>query len=161
VNSSELAFGVILVLVLLGMAGYYVWRQRNTLRLLRNETLSPEDRSYLHGQVRRRMLTSILMVVLAGMLIAWYFVEGSFRDMEPPAVQDAKMNPEQKESLQLMVLYWVAALLVLLGILILAAVDLVATARFGFRHQRQLEADRRAMLEKQAALYRQERNGHH
>jgi hypothetical protein len=159
-NPSELAFGALLVIALLGMAGYYAWRQRHTLRLLRDPSLSPEDRGYLQGQVRRRMMSSVLMVVLAGMLIAWYFLEGHFGDIQPVAERPAKLEPEQKESLRFMMLYWVVALIVLFGILILAALDLVATARFGRRHQRQLEADRRATLERDVASFRQQRNGH-
>jgi hypothetical protein len=159
-NPSELAFGGLLVLALLGMAGYYAWRQRHTLRLLRDPSLSPEDRVYLQGQVRRRMMSSVLMVVLAAMMITWYFLAGRLGDIQPPADPAAKLEAEQKESLRFMILYWVVALLVLFGILILAAFDLVATARFGRRHQRQLDADRRATLERDVATYRQQRNGH-
>jgi hypothetical protein len=41
-----------------------------------------------------------------------------------------------------------------------ALMDIWAVRRFGLRQTRQLQADRRAMLERQIALMRTERNGH-
>ncbi|HMF16299.1 MAG TPA: hypothetical protein VKE98_03790, partial [Gemmataceae bacterium] len=64
-NLSEYIFGVTLVLILLGSAGYFAWRQKRTLRSLADPNmLTPEDRLYVHKQVRRRMLSSVLMVAL-------------------------------------------------------------------------------------------------
>src|SRR5262249_29647064 len=56
--------------------------------------------------------------------------------------------------------YWIAALLVLLGVVGLAFWDLVAIRRYGRRQFQKLQADRRAMIERQAARLRGQRNGH-
>ena len=45
-------------------------------------------------------------------------------------------------------------------LLVLAALDLLAIRRWGLRQFRKLQADRRAMIERQAARLREGRNGH-
>jgi MFS family permease len=154
-NLSEYIFGIALIIVLLGSAGYFAWRQKLTLRSLGDPNmLTPEDRLYVHKQVRRRMLCSVLMMALAGMLIGWFFIGGELvRQAPPPGDEQAKPDV----SWQLM--YVIAALFILFTIVILAIIDLMATARFGLRHQRRLENERRQMLETQAAILRRERNG--
>jgi hypothetical protein len=157
-NASEYIFGVTLVLLLLGFAGYFAWRQKRTLRSLSDPNmLTPEDRLYVHKQVRRRMLCSVLMVALAGMLIGWFFIGGELNEQAPPQPVDGKAEPGV--TVRLIMLYVIVALLLLFIIVILAVTDLMATARFGLRHQRRLENERREMLETQAAILRQQRNG--
>jgi hypothetical protein len=53
----------------------------------------------------------------------------------------------------------VALLVVLLAVVVLAALDLLAIRRWGLRQFRKLQADRRAMIERQASRLRQGRNG--
>jgi hypothetical protein len=157
-NPSEYIFGGSLVIVLLGSAGYFAWRQKRTLRSLADPNmLTPEDRLYVHKQVRRRMLCSVLMVALAGMLIGWFFIGGELTQQAPPQPADGQAKPDV--SVHLITLYVIVALLILFGIILLSITDLMATARFGFRHQRRLENERREMLEEQAAILRQQRNG--
>ena len=58
-------------------------------------------------------------------------------------------------------LRWAAVFcLVLLTLVCLAFFDLFAIRRFGRRHYRQIQDDRRAMIERQVALLRTQRNGH-
>jgi hypothetical protein len=158
-NPSEYIFGIALILILLGSAGYFAWRQKRTLKSLADPNmLTPEDRLYVHKQVRRRMLCSVLMVALAGMLIGWFFIGGELtRQAPPPQPVDGKAKPDV--SVHLITLYVIVALFILFGIILLAITDLMATARFGLRHQRRLENERREMLENQAAILRQQRNG--
>jgi len=91
----------------------------------------------------RRLFSSALMLVLAGFLVGSYFL-----DMEPPApIDPAPEIPESaKESLRFFVFYWIATLLVFLVVVVLAIYDMLATARFGARHRRQLADDRRTAL---------------
>ena len=57
VNVAEMAVGAGLVLVLLGLAAYYGWRQRVAARSL--ASISDDDtRLYLRRQIRRRLLCS-------------------------------------------------------------------------------------------------------
>jgi len=162
-NPAEIIFGSLLIVALLGLAGYAGWRQKKTLEKLRRQDLSREDRLYVHKQVQRRLLCCVLMAVLGGMLVGWFFLENQFRT-EAAAVEKVDEKPaddaERRNTVQFITFYWIAFLLLLLVVLFLAAFDLVATARFGFRHQRQLEAERRAMLESEALRIRRERNGH-
>ena len=66
---DQLFFGIVIVLVLLGLAGYYAWRQVQTLRRLRWETeLSEDDRRYTTRLAWRRLLCCGLMVLLAGLM---------------------------------------------------------------------------------------------
>jgi ABC-type Fe3+ transport system permease subunit len=125
--------------------------------------LPPEDRLYLHKQVQRRLLYSVLMAVLGFMLVGSFFLENQIRS-EAAAVQNADRpapdEADRRNSAWFFAFYWVVFLLLLLVILSLAAVDLLAIARFGLRHRRQLEAEQRAILESQALPLRRERNGH-
>jgi fatty acid desaturase len=138
--TSETTFGILLVVFLLGLAGLYVWRALPALRG-QGAPGSP-DRRYYRNQARRRLASAVLMVLCAGLIVGWFFLEDDL-----------------KESAQLSVLYWVAVLLLVLAILLLAAFDFRAIAHYGLRNHRQLEAARRAMLENQAARLRSRRNG--
>jgi uncharacterized membrane protein YfcA len=164
VTVTQILSTALLILVLVGLAAYYAWRQVQTLRMLRHDdTMPPEDRRYLRNQAWRRLACSALMLVFAGLL------GGSFA-IEPPAqnlvnVGEAaharnerpNLDPEQERFFHVYTLYWVTALLVLLGMMGTALYDLVAIRRFGQRHFRKLQADRRAMIERQAARLRQDR----
>lgn len=155
-NASEIILGSALAVVLVGIAGFYAWRQRNTLGQLRSDEWSPEDRVYLRKQVRRRLWCSALMVVFALMLIGWFFIQAT----EPPRQENQQeATPEQREYAWLIAIYWTAAFVVLFTMVILAAMDMVAIGRFARRKQRQLDADRQAILENQLAQYRKNRNG--
>ena len=161
---TQILFTALLILVLLALAGYYAWRQVQTLRGLRHDdVMPPEDRRYLRHQAWRRLACSALMVVFAGLLAGSFFVE--FRAQDLVDIGDAArarnerpdLDPEQRRFVNFYTLYWVSALLVLLGMMGTALYDLVAIRRFGQRHFRKLQADRRAMIERQAARLRQER----
>ncbi len=158
-NPLELVAGVGLVLVLVGVALFYAWRQLATLRAFRTDMdVAPADRRYLWQQAVRRLFNSGLMLLFAGLLLGGFFFERPH-----PAAEDAPaiVQSAAKEALRMYTGYWILALLVLLAILGLAVIDLWATARFGFRHQKQLELDRRAMLKEEATRirrWRQEMN---
>jgi hypothetical protein len=85
----------------------------------------------------------VLMVGCAALILAWF-----------PLEDWLNQAPE------LLVSYWSAVLLLVLAIVFLAAFDFWAIARFGLRHHRQIQADRRTMLENHAARHRSQRNGH-
>jgi uncharacterized membrane protein YcjF (UPF0283 family) len=141
----ELTFGIALALVLVGLAGFFAWRQKGSLRSLRGQgTLSPEDQRYHRNQAWRRVAGSVLMFVCAALIVAWFFLEDSLN-----------------QSAEWFALYWITVLLLVLAILCLAGFEFLAIARFGLRHHRQIQADRRAMLEDQVARLRSRRNGRH
>jgi TRAP-type C4-dicarboxylate transport system permease small subunit len=158
----------LLIAVLLGLAGYYAWRQVRTLRELRHETMMPpEDWRYLRNQAWRRLACSALMVAFAAMLAGTFFgIESAMQELvnlgEALSVQGKKppLTPEQQRLVNLWAAYWIVALLILLGMLGIALYELIAIRRFARRHFRKLQADRRAMIERQAARLREGRNGH-
>jgi hypothetical protein len=168
VNSLETTLAAVIVGVLLLLAGYYSWQQWRALRgLKKSENMLLEDRIYHRAHARRVLICSTLMVILAGMVAGWYLsglgaqlnnlaqsAEG--REENTPR----EFDPQEKGVITFSTVYWILAFLLLLGIGYLALLDLWAVRRYGLRHIRQIQADRRDMLERQLALRRTDRNGH-
>jgi NADH:ubiquinone oxidoreductase subunit 3 (subunit A) len=158
----EVILGGLLAVVLLGVAAYFIRQQKKTLDSLRNgEPPAREDRLYLRKQVNRRLMCSFLMVVIAGMLAGSLFLDdwlrGPLRDQEQLdqlEIGQLDLDKEKRELASAKVIYWVAVLFVLFVMLFLAILDLMATARFGLRQHRQLESERKAMLQEQVARWR-------
>ena len=70
------AVGILLSVVLMAFGAGTAWRQRRTLLRLREERFLPTDeRGYLRGQVRRRLITSAA-VTLMGAMIGWSYLSG-------------------------------------------------------------------------------------
>jgi hypothetical protein len=176
VSFPELFFGILLVLLLVGLAGYFTWRQLQTRRALANDRrvgvpplggqspanagtpilLSSEERGFLIRQMRRRLTCSVLMFLFAAMLIGWYFIESNLPDLKVAAEEaPGKTHP----LVELLALYWILALCVLFAIVALAGMDFFATARYAMHQRKLLEAERRAALEIEVARLRKQRDG--
>jgi hypothetical protein len=168
VESSELIYGGILVAVLLGLAGYYGFRQVRLLRGLRQpDERSLEEREFTRRQAWRRLVSSALMVLLAGLLAG----SAAFTPTVPHlTTSDAaatatgdEPRPDSDEQRYAKIAYnsyWIVFLLVLLAILVMAGLDVVAIQRYGRKQLLQIQTDRRAMIEKEVARLRRDRNGH-
>lgn len=165
---SQIIFGAVLVLVLLFVAVLYLVRQVQALRRLRvTEEMALEERTYLHGRARRRLVTSLLLLVLGGMLlIDLVFLEVPAQRL---ADQRAKVqqqsdsppfNEEQRSFARVYGWFFVLFLLVLMIVVFLAGLDYWTTRQYGLRQRRKLLDDRRAMIEREVTRMRQERNGH-
>jgi hypothetical protein len=159
--------GALLVAVLLGVAGFYAWRQVLLLRRLRQrQDLPSEEDVFLRRQAWRRLVNSGLMVVLAGLLgsnLVW--VEGRVQQVAEQhegftKENDPGLTPQEGDLVHLWVGLVIAMLVVLFAVLLVAAVDLFSTRRYARQAYRKLQADRRAMIERQVTRMRQERNGH-
>jgi flagellar basal body-associated protein FliL len=168
VSIPQILFTVLLIVVLLALAGYYGWRQGQLLRRLRTaDDLSAEDRRYFHRQAWRRLAGSVLMVVLAGLLFGSFFLEGRSQELadRTQAAHERHEEPDLSADdlffRNLWVMHWIILLIGVMAILGLAAYDFWATRRYGLRHYRQLQADRRAMIAHEIATLRRERNGQH
>jgi hypothetical protein len=167
VGWPQIIFGVVLVLVLLSVASLYIVRQILALRRLRStEEMALEERAYLHGRARRRLVTSLLLLLL-GLMLA-----GALISLEAPAhrlaqEQAAKeregdttpLAPEKRKFAQFYGWFWILFLLILMAVVFLAALDYWATRRYGIRQHRKIIDDRRAMIEREVSRLRQERNG--
>jgi hypothetical protein len=158
----------VLIVVLLALSVHYARRQVQTLRGLRvTEEMEPEERLYLRRQARRRIfgcvLTVLLAIFLAGLLI---FLEGPLKELADDMDaaknngEDLNLSPDQRSLRKLYAIWNIGLLLTLLAVLAVAGVDYLATRRFGRRQMRRIQADRRAMIERQVARLRQEKNGH-
>jgi hypothetical protein len=167
VGAPQITFGVVLVVALVALAAFYAVRQVRTLRRLRTADPSAAETGYRRTQARRRLASSALLLVLAGLLAgALGFLEGPAQrlaDRRAAQRQETGEEPrataEEQTFFRLYSAYWVVFLLVLLAVVVLAFLDLLSTRRFGREEHRKLREDRRSMIEHHAARLRQERNG--
>lgn len=167
----EFFYASVIVVVLAGLAGYFGWRQVQALRGLRGaDHPSPEDRRYEYGKIWRRLASCTLMGVLALLFAGFYLLDlneravalaaqGKAAHAQAEGGKPPEMSAEQKRFVNFFSTYWAVSVVVLLAILGLAAADLWAIRRYGLRHYRQIQSDRREMIEQQRALLRKERNG--
>lgn len=164
-NTSELLFGLFVVVALLVLALFFGWRQIQTLRKLRREDLPVDDEQYLRARALRRLFCSGLMLLAALLLIGSYVLDTEYRqftqDVKNHAVSNQKTvpTPEQKGFLRRFTMYWVFTLLVLCLFLLVAVLDIRATLRYGLTKHRQLREDYRDELNQELKRLRQERNG--
>ena len=158
---SQIVFGSVLVAVLLLLSVYYGRRQLVVLRRLRNEALPGEEARHERAKAVRRLVSCgillLLGLLLAGALL-WLepetqrIIEG-FKGEADPEYSDA-----QKQLLRIWGGAWVAILVLLLIVVGLAAVDLWSTRGHALRQFRKLQADRRAMIQRQTGRLREERD---
>ena len=145
-SRTELISASIIVLFLWGIAAYYAWRQMQVFRRLRQGDTSPDDRQYYHAQGMRRLVSSALMGVM-GMLLAASYWTGAI------GLHPAKNNATT-------ILVWIFLSSLLLAVIVIAFLDVRSTRRYGIRQYRQLQAERREMIEREVARMRSERDGH-
>ncbi len=156
VLAFALAFGVAALSV------FYAFRQLQVLRRLREHSdLPTEETRRERRQCWRRLVSSGLLLIMAVLIAAaqlW---------LESPADRfaknrDASNLPLSETEVPFLRLYtgvWIAILLLLLIVIMLAAFDLWAIRRFGRLQHRKLRDDRRAMIARQLQRLRKERNG--
>jgi hypothetical protein len=166
-----LFFAMALVVVLLGMAGYYTWRQWQALRHLRvADELDAADRRYYLVRAWRRLVGCGVMVLLAAGLAGTYLLGQEWKAHELGEAQavephdgDAEVaapDPEQTRWLRQYSTFWIVFSMLLFSLVGLAFWDFLATRRYGMRNLRQIQQDRRAMIEGQLVRLRQQRGGH-
>lgn len=162
----ELFWAGVIVAILLCFSGIFAWRQIQTLRWLgRKDNVSPEDRLYFRRRSYRRLCGCLLTAVLAGLFVG-LFAFGIMQELDRlvDAAQGAQaegrsLSPDDEAFLAYGLRYVCAIGAVVMGLLAVAFVDLLATRKFGIRHRKRIQDDRRAMLQRQLPLLRQERNG--
>jgi hypothetical protein len=164
VGWPQIVSGALLVAVLLFLALYYGWRQVVALRELRDKPNLPEEEMrYERSKAHRRLLSSALMLILGVLLaVLLVYLESPAQDLADQRDAEggnAQLKPAQKELARAYAWTWIVFLLVLLAVVVLAALDLLATRRYGLKQYRKLQADRRAMVERQVSRLRRERNG--
>jgi hypothetical protein len=167
-TQAQIVFGVVLVVALLGLAAIFFWRQWRALASLKHAPDLPiEDRVYVRNQAVRRLICAVLMVVLAVMLVWSFSLEwrtGQILNQEDAARERGEKPPPRtaldKEVLNQFSWHWIATLIVLFAIIVLAGMDFFAIRRFGKRQYKKIQTDRRNMIERELMRIRGQRNGH-
>jgi hypothetical protein len=161
---SEIIFGSLLVVVLLALALAYGRRQWLALRRLRDDSLPDEELRYERRKAKRRLASCALLLVMGVLLVVHLAVFGDrAQQMADELARQGQagagdLTPEDKLFLRLWGGTLIAFLLALLGALALAGLDLMETRRYGLRQYRKLQAERRAMIQRQTTRLRAERD---
>src|SRR5262245_60124507 len=113
--------------MLLALAGYYAWRQRETLRQVRTaDDLSDDERHYLTNQAWRRLVGSAFMILFAGLLAGSFLIEGRATELADRMAaandqnEELVLTPEDERFRNFYAGYWIVLLLGVLAILALA-----------------------------------------
>lgn len=165
---AEIIFGAFLIGALLFLAVFYAWRQLCLLRRLRGaQDLPGEEQRYYRRQAIRRLVSSGLLLLLAGLLaFILVYVEPRAQqlvnqiDAAPPG-EPHQPTPHDRSLAHVYGGYLIAFLLVLLAVVLLAGYDLWTTRRYGLRQYRKIQEDRRLMIQRQLTRLREEGNGQH
>lgn len=162
-----LVFVVVFMVGLLLVLGVFtIRRQIVTLKRLRADADIPSDeREYLRSQARRRMLMSVLILGLAGMLSGAFVSQLEFRaeqlgQKKPAAELDANgpiIKEQDVEFLRFYIIYWSSTLLLIFVLVSMAIVDIVATRRYAWQQLRRIQSENRSILERDLAMYRQQK----
>ena len=163
-NWSEILFGSLLVAVLVLGSAYYGWKQLRQLRRLREQPPAEDEMRWEKRKAWRRLISSgltFLMALLLGALLAFYENDAQrLADERDGVAPGTELTADQKDFVRKWVGLVIALLVLLFTVVMLAGADLWATRTYALRQFRKLQADRRAMIERQATRMRQERNGH-
>lgn len=131
---SGTIIGLGIAIVLVAIALFFGRRQFQLLNTLRSpELLSPERVAHLRSQAHRRLFSSALLMVLAGLMVGSLFLE-----YDPERLKAENADAGGKQAMQFLSYYLITMLLVLMVLLVLAVLDFWATARFGLLQQRRL-----------------------
>jgi hypothetical protein len=160
-----MVFALIFAAVLLLLAIFSMRRQIFTLKRLRADPHIPsDDRSYLRNQAYRRLVVGVFLIGLAGMLAGAFFsgIErradeiGKKREVNEEG-QKPPVPQEDKDFLRFYSFYWIGVLILLFLIVSLAIVDIWSTRRYAWQQLRRIQSEHRAILERDLAMYRQQR----
>lgn len=143
----ETTVALAIAAVLFAVATFFLVRQKQTLAAIRYQTEMPAgQRAYLWRQFQRRLVGSMLLFLLGGLLVCSLFL-----DYEPLRQPLQELPPEQqdaaKQAFRVITIYWMTFLMLLMVALALAVFDFWDTARFGMQQQKLLFQQHQEMLE--------------
>jgi heme A synthase len=154
--------GLLLAASLVLVGALTALRQKRALRALADEPfVADADRRYRRGQAVRRMLTSGLLVLI-GALIAGYYLSGMDARLNaiPNRNRDGEPDPRadsDKQFARLVALYWIGVMGLVFVAACLAMRDFWATRKYWMARYRELKADHDAKLQRDLAVYRQQK----
>jgi hypothetical protein len=166
VGTGQIAFGILIVVLTAALGGYYSWRQWQTLRRVHDSILPDDERLFLRNQAWRRLAGSVLMLVFAGLFVGVFFFEGPAAELARQGAEAVahgerpELDPAQKEFVRLYGGYVIMLLLLVLGFLGIAGYEIYAIRRYSVQHMRRIQDERRAMIARETARLRRERDEH-
>jgi hypothetical protein len=160
----EQLWAVALIVVSIGVAVAFGWRQYRYLRRTGASPGQSEERIVLRRSARRRLAVSV-MIGLCGVLIAATYLSGLDRAVVQigeerqrlPAGDRPPLGAAELHDVQQYSALWIGVMVLLMFALTLIAVDIWDVRRHWRKSLRRLSDDRRAMLERQLARLRAER----
>jgi H+/gluconate symporter-like permease len=163
----EILYGVLIVVATAGLGGYYAWRQWQALRRLRADAaLDDEEHAFQRNQAWRRLTGAVLLLLIAAVFVGVLLFEVPAARL----VRVGEINVEQQEQRQFnepekeFVRLWggsvIVLLLLILGLIGIAGYEMFAIRRYSLHHMRRIQDERRAMIARETARLRRERNGH-
>ncbi len=163
VSVGQIVFGGVIIAGLVAAAAGFGAVQWAALRKLGTQPDLPADeRSFEWWKAWRRLFGCGLLVVMAVLLtlqlVYWEAPAGEFAEERAAAGANAPpFTEDQKRFLRVWGGAWVALMAALFVLLMLTAYDQFVSRSRVWREMRRLQADRRAMIRRQAERLRQER----
>lgn len=152
--------GLIIAAALIALSVGTGARLVRTLRRLRDEPYTPEvDRRYYRGQVRRRGLAALLLLVI-GVMIAVYYLSGMDAGMDALGAKretGQTLDDTDKDFARQVALYWIAIIVLVGAVLVGAVVDFWATRVYWMARYREIKTDHDTKLRRDLAVYRQQK----
>jgi hypothetical protein len=161
VSPYELVAGTFLIVVLIGVVGYFSRQELRNLRRVRTDpAASPEEQQRARNRTWRRLALGALLLVLAVQLLGEFQLEIMRRQLMPEGEEPLEtLSAEQRSFARMYTYYWIVFLLLLMAVLFIAGYDLWSLRRWSLAEHRRLNSDRREMIKEEVALYRRQRNG--
>jgi hypothetical protein len=161
------AVGLLLAASLVLVGVFTALRQRRALRVLAAEAfLADEDRVYRRGQAKRRAASSVLLILIGGM-IGGYYLSGMDARMDAIPVRDkgdappeGEPNPQAESDTQftkLVGFYWIGVMGLVFVAVCFAVYDFWATRKYWMARYKELKADHEAKLQRDLAVFRQQK----
>lgn len=144
-----------LAAVIAGIAIYSLRGQLRQLRRLRAETMAADDRRYHRNRAYRRAANGVLMLLLAGLIAGSHLsgLEGRIDQIGDDP------TPEQRDLARFYALYWIAVLVLIFLVVVIALMDLIGTWLYGHGQMRRLRAEHQERLDRDLAVVRGRRGG--
>jgi magnesium-transporting ATPase (P-type) len=166
-TATQIIFGILIIVVLVSLALYYGRQQWHTLRTLRAAPeMAPGEYLFLRNQAWRRLAGSVLMLLFAGLFVGMFFLEGPAGQIvavgetaRSETGQRPELDPDQRAFFHYYAAYWTVLMLLLLALIGLAGYELFAIRRFGVQNFRRIQEERRAMIARETARIRGQRDG--
>ncbi|OWK37868.1 hypothetical protein [Fimbriiglobus ruber] len=160
-TATALAVGLILLGCLTG--GLQVLGLR---RLAARAHVPSDERAYLRGRYRRRLLTAAVLIVTGAMIGGAYLSGMEERALQLGEHHDPAVAPDeaadkpgmtdaQKQFVRIWSVYWIVVVVLVFVLISLALVDATASRRYWLAQYRAIREDHQTKLRRDLAVYKQ------